>query len=166
MRGTWLHGKLGDRLFAREMWQPERGRFAFGCALGVFFAMMPVPFLDGGRGIVCFSRAGQHSCGYYLHLGEQPADHAATLFSQYNSAHSSWAARQPISRRRTCLHCSRKLRGRPGLEAPSRVQFSPWEPIRLHWRLRRARASFDLEKKGEKIHESLKMLLKFMRMGA
>jgi uncharacterized protein (DUF2062 family) len=44
MRGTWLHRKLGDRLFAREMWQPERGRFAYGCALGVFFAMMPVPF--------------------------------------------------------------------------------------------------------------------------
>ena len=43
MRGTWLHRKLGDRLFAREMWQPERGRFAFGCVIGVFFAMMPVP---------------------------------------------------------------------------------------------------------------------------
>ena len=43
MRGTWLHRKLGDRLFAREMWQPERGRFAVGCVIGVFFAMMPVP---------------------------------------------------------------------------------------------------------------------------
>jgi uncharacterized protein len=44
MRGTWLHRKLGDRLFAIEMWQPERARFASGCAIGVFFSMMPVPF--------------------------------------------------------------------------------------------------------------------------
>jgi uncharacterized protein len=43
MRGTWLHRKLGDRLFSPEMWQPERGRFASGCAIGVFFAMMPLP---------------------------------------------------------------------------------------------------------------------------
>ena len=44
MRGTWLHRKLGDRLFSREMWQPERARFAAGCAIGVFFSMMPLPF--------------------------------------------------------------------------------------------------------------------------
>jgi len=44
MRGTWLHRKLGDRLFAFEMWQPERARFASGCAIGVFFSMMPLPF--------------------------------------------------------------------------------------------------------------------------
>ncbi|HEY5743308.1 MAG TPA: DUF2062 domain-containing protein [Terrimicrobiaceae bacterium] len=44
MRGTWLHRKLGDRLFAAEMWQPERVRFASACAIGVFFSMMPVPF--------------------------------------------------------------------------------------------------------------------------
>jgi len=24
MRGKWLHRKLGDRLFSREMWQPEQ----------------------------------------------------------------------------------------------------------------------------------------------
>jgi uncharacterized protein len=44
MRGTWLHRKLGDRLFAMEMWQPERIRFASGCGIEVFFAMMPLPF--------------------------------------------------------------------------------------------------------------------------
>jgi uncharacterized protein len=44
MRGTWLHRRLGDRLFAIEMWQPERARFASGCAIGVFFSMMPLPF--------------------------------------------------------------------------------------------------------------------------
>ena len=44
MRGTWLHRKLGERLFSLEMWQPERARFASGCAIGVFFAMMPLPF--------------------------------------------------------------------------------------------------------------------------
>ncbi len=43
MRGTWLHRKLGERLFSPEMWQPERARFASGCAIGVFFAMMPLP---------------------------------------------------------------------------------------------------------------------------
>jgi uncharacterized protein len=44
MRGTWLHRKLGDRLFSFEMWHPERFRFASGCAIGVFFSMMPLPF--------------------------------------------------------------------------------------------------------------------------
>jgi uncharacterized protein len=26
------------------MWQPDRARFAAGCAIGVFFSMMPLPF--------------------------------------------------------------------------------------------------------------------------
>ena len=163
MRGTWLHRKLGDRLFAREMWQPERGRFAFGCALGVFFAMMPVPFPDGGRGIVCFSRAGQHSCGYYLHLGEQPADHAANSYlASTISAHSSWAARQPISRRRTCLHCSRKLRGRPWIERLSGGNSPRWEPIHRAGRLglvERAHPSISKRAAVKKFPESSKMLL-------
>jgi uncharacterized protein (DUF2062 family) len=36
------------------MWQPERGRFAFGCALGVFFAMMPVPFQMVAAALLAF----------------------------------------------------------------------------------------------------------------
>lgn len=43
LRGTWLHRKFGDRLFSFEMWQPERARFASGCAIGVFFGMIPFP---------------------------------------------------------------------------------------------------------------------------
>ena len=44
LRGSWLHRKLGERFFAHEMWQPDRPRFAAGCAIGVFFSMMPFPF--------------------------------------------------------------------------------------------------------------------------
>ena len=76
MRGTWLHRKLGDRLFAREMWQPERGRFAVGCVIGVFFAMMPVPVQMLAAALLAFLVRVEHSCGGCLHLGEQSADHA------------------------------------------------------------------------------------------
>ena len=44
VRGTWLHRRLGDRLFAQEIWHPDRQRFAGGAAVGGFFAMMPFPF--------------------------------------------------------------------------------------------------------------------------
>lgn len=44
IRGTWLHRKLGDRLFAAELWHPSRHRVAAGAAVGAFFAMMPAPF--------------------------------------------------------------------------------------------------------------------------
>jgi uncharacterized protein len=43
IRGTWLHRRLGDRLFSTEMWQPERFRFASGFSIGVFFGMIPFP---------------------------------------------------------------------------------------------------------------------------
>ena len=43
LRGTWLHRKVGDRLFHREMWQPDRNRFAAGLSLGVFMGMIPLP---------------------------------------------------------------------------------------------------------------------------
>ena len=43
VRGTWLHRRLGDRLFSTEMWQPERFRFASGFSIGVFFGMLPIP---------------------------------------------------------------------------------------------------------------------------
>lgn len=43
LRGTWLHRKMGDRLFHREMWQPDRNRFAAGLSVGVFIGMIPVP---------------------------------------------------------------------------------------------------------------------------
>jgi uncharacterized protein len=54
MRGTWLHRKLGDRLFSGEMWQPDRARFAAGCAIGVFFSMMPLPFQMLGAALIAY----------------------------------------------------------------------------------------------------------------
>lgn len=44
IRGTWIHRRLGDRLFASELWHPSRQRFAGGMAVGAFFAMIPAPF--------------------------------------------------------------------------------------------------------------------------
>ncbi len=43
IRGTWLHRRFGERLFAPELWHPSRRRFAAGLALGAFFALMPAP---------------------------------------------------------------------------------------------------------------------------
>lgn len=54
IRGTWLHRRLGDRLFNLEMWQPQRERFAAGCAIGVFFAMIPLPFQMVGAAVIAY----------------------------------------------------------------------------------------------------------------
>jgi uncharacterized protein (DUF2062 family) len=88
MRGTWLHRKLGDRLFAREMWQPERGRFAFGCALGVFFAMMPLPFQMVAAALLAFlvrvNIPAAVACTWVI------ADHAAHSICSTIWVHSFW----------------------------------------------------------------------------
>jgi uncharacterized protein len=84
MRGTWLHRKLGDRLFAREMWQPERGRFAFGCALGVFFAMMPVPFQMVGAALVGFVVRVNIPAAVACTWVSNPLTTPLILFSQYS----------------------------------------------------------------------------------
>ncbi len=54
IRGTWLHRRFGDRLFIPEIWQPDRVRFAGGCAVGSFFAMMPLPFQMPAAGLIAF----------------------------------------------------------------------------------------------------------------
>lgn len=54
IRGTWLHRRLGDRLFAPELWQPDRQRFAAGTAVGAFFAMMPVPFQMPAAALIAY----------------------------------------------------------------------------------------------------------------
>ena len=41
LKGGWLHGVLGERLFAPELWRFSRGAVASGTALGVFIAMTP-----------------------------------------------------------------------------------------------------------------------------
>lgn len=44
LRGSWLHQKLGDRIFAHELWHSTRHGVAAGAATGLFWAMMPIPF--------------------------------------------------------------------------------------------------------------------------
>ncbi len=54
IRGTWLHRRLGDRLFQGELWQPTRQRFAGGMAVGAFFAMIPAPGQTLGAGLIAY----------------------------------------------------------------------------------------------------------------
>ncbi len=54
IRGTWLHRRLGDRLFHGELWQPTRRRFAGGMAVGAFFAMIPAPGQTLAAGLLAF----------------------------------------------------------------------------------------------------------------
>lgn len=83
MRGTWLHRKLGDRLFAREMWQPERRRFAFGCAIGVFFAMMPIPVQMVGAALSAFLARINIPAAVACTWVSNPLTTPLILFSQY-----------------------------------------------------------------------------------
>jgi hypothetical protein len=41
LRGTWLHRVVGQRLFDRALWRPDRRSVATGLALGVFIALTP-----------------------------------------------------------------------------------------------------------------------------
>jgi len=43
LRGTWLHRRLGDRLLAQELWQPDRRRVAAALGIGFFCGLLPVP---------------------------------------------------------------------------------------------------------------------------
>ena len=57
IRGSWLHRRLGDRLFHSALWHPTRRRFAGGMAVGAFFAMIPAPGQTIGAGLLaCFTR--------------------------------------------------------------------------------------------------------------
>ena len=61
MRGTWLHRKLGDRLFSLEMWQPERATLRFGVRHRRLLSMMPLPFQMLAAALNCVSGSGEHS---------------------------------------------------------------------------------------------------------
>ena len=54
IRGTWLHRRLGDRLFHSELWHPTRRRFAGGMAVGAFFAMIPSPGQTVGAALLAY----------------------------------------------------------------------------------------------------------------
>ncbi|MEI6070765.1 MAG: DUF2062 domain-containing protein [Verrucomicrobiae bacterium] len=54
IRGTWLHRRLGDRLFHSQLWHPTRRRFAGGMAVGAFFAMIPAPGQTLGAGLLAY----------------------------------------------------------------------------------------------------------------
>ena len=53
-RGTWLHRRLGERLFRPDLWHPTRRRFAAGLAVGAFFALMPAPFQMLAAGLIAY----------------------------------------------------------------------------------------------------------------
>lgn len=44
LRGTWLHGKLGEGLLCKSLWTPEKVSVSWGVSIGIFWAMMPLPF--------------------------------------------------------------------------------------------------------------------------
>ncbi len=44
IRGTWLHRRLGDRVFDPELWRPNRHSVALAMAWGALWAMVPIPF--------------------------------------------------------------------------------------------------------------------------
>ena len=135
MRGTWLHRKLGDRLFAREMWQPERGRFAFGCAIGVFFAMMPVPFQMVAAALFAFLVRVNIPAAIACTWVSNPLTTPLILFSQYSLGSFLLEGRQAEQPKEDMLACSRKRHGRFWWGRSSRGRFSRWEPIRSHWRV-------------------------------
>jgi uncharacterized protein len=84
MRGTWLHRKLGDRLFANEMWQPERARFASGCAIGVFFSMMPLPFQMLAAALIAYLARVNIPAAIACTWVSNPLTTPLILFTQYN----------------------------------------------------------------------------------
>lgn len=84
IRGTWLHRKLGDRLFATEMWQPERARFASGCAIGVFFSMMPLPFQMLAAALIAYLARVNIPAAIACTWLSNPLSTPFILFAQYN----------------------------------------------------------------------------------
>ncbi len=84
MRGTWLHRKLGERLFAIEMWQPERARFASGCAIGVFFSMMPLPFQMLAAALIAYLARVNIPAAITCTWVSNPLTTPLILFTQYN----------------------------------------------------------------------------------
>jgi hypothetical protein len=54
IRGTWLHRRLGDRLFRPALWHPTRRRFAGGMAVGAFFSMIPAPGQTLGAVLIAY----------------------------------------------------------------------------------------------------------------
>jgi uncharacterized protein (DUF2062 family) len=49
MHGGFLHRMLGERLFDKRLWKPERHTFAVGMAIGVFVGLMPTYWVQ----IIC-----------------------------------------------------------------------------------------------------------------
>ena len=83
IRGTWIHRRLGDRLFASELWYPTRRRFAAGMAVGGFFAMIPAPFQMLGASLIAyFTRVNVPAAivGTWI---SNPFTMAVCMYSQY-----------------------------------------------------------------------------------
>jgi hypothetical protein len=54
IRGTALHRWAGDHIFLPDFWKPERKLVAAGIGLGLFWAMMPIPFQMVPAGLSAF----------------------------------------------------------------------------------------------------------------
>lgn len=54
IRGTVIHRWLGDHIFLPALWRFERKSVAAGVGLGLFWAMMPIPFQMVPAGISAF----------------------------------------------------------------------------------------------------------------
>lgn len=54
LRGTVLHRWLGDHIFLPCLWKPERASVASGVGVGLFCAMLPIPFQMVPAGLAAF----------------------------------------------------------------------------------------------------------------
>lgn len=54
VKGTALHRWLGDHIFLPDFWKLERNSVSAGVGLGLFWAMMPIPFQMVPAGVSAF----------------------------------------------------------------------------------------------------------------
>jgi len=83
IRGTWLHRRLGDRLFDNELWHPTRQRFAAGMAVGAFFAMMPAPFQMLAAAMIAYFTRVNVPAAFAGTWISNPFTMAFCIYSQY-----------------------------------------------------------------------------------
>jgi uncharacterized protein (DUF2062 family) len=83
IRGTWLHRRLGDRLFSPELWHPTRQRFAAGLAVGAFFAMMPAPFQMAAAAFIAYITRVNIPAAIVGTWISNPLTFAVCIYAQY-----------------------------------------------------------------------------------
>ena len=53
LRDTWVHRAIGERLFDRHLWVPERETLAGGLAIGTFMALTPAYGVHMALAVLC-----------------------------------------------------------------------------------------------------------------